>query len=75
MPQPANTNSNSGPNKDRLDAFTIVEREGSKPFWVKIGAAFENRDGSVNLYLDALPINGKVQLRRPDRRNGDGDRD
>lgn len=32
----------------------------------------------MNVYLDALPINGKLQLRRPDRadrRNGDVDRD
>lgn len=75
MPQPANTNGTTHGHKDRLDAFTIVAREGAKPFWVKIGAAFENSDGSVNLYLDALPVNGKVQLRRPDRRNGEGERD
>ena len=47
-----------------LNVFTIVERQGlDKPFWVKIGAAFPNRDGSVNVYLDALPANGRLHIR------------
>ena len=50
----------------RMDAFAIVEKEGKdKPFWLKIGAGFPNRDGSINVYLDALPKDGKVQLRAP----------
>lgn len=38
------------------------ERDG-KAFWIRIGAAFENRDGSLNVILDAIPINGKMQIR------------
>jgi hypothetical protein len=58
----------------RLDAFTIVERaqnanqdaEGSdKKYWVKIGSAFVNKDDSLNVYLDAVPINGMLHLRKP----------
>ena len=44
-------------------------------FWMKMGVAYENRDGSTNIYLDALPTNGKLQLRPWDeerRRDGDG---
>lgn len=58
-----------------MDVFTIVERapkgtandaEGSeKKFWVKIGSAFVNKDKSLNVYLDAIPINGKLHLRKP----------
>ena len=43
--------------------FTIVERDG-KNFWTRIGAAFTNRDGSERVLLDALPLNGRMQIRR-----------
>lgn len=51
----------------------MVERGPGKSFWVRIGAGFTNRDGSMNLHLDALPINGKLQVREwePDRRMGE----
>jgi len=42
--------------------FTVVDRSG-KSFWVRIGAAFENYDGSETVLLDALPLNGKMQIR------------
>ena len=46
--------------------YTIIERkEGTKPFWMRVGTAFENRDGSINIYLDALPVNARLQLREP----------
>jgi hypothetical protein len=32
--------------------------------WPVIGRAYENADGSINIYLDALPTNGKLQVRR-----------
>ena len=48
----------------KYSVFTIVERPGlQKPFWRKLGAAFVNNDGSVNVYLDAVPTNGKLQIR------------
>lgn len=44
--------------------YTIRSRAGlGKPIWVKIGIAFMNRDGSVNLHLDATPLDGKLQMR------------
>ena len=44
--------------------YTIVERQrDGKKYWLRIGAAFENRDGSINIYLDAMPTNGTLQLR------------
>ncbi|MFH1727892.1 MAG: hypothetical protein ABIA04_05680 [Pseudomonadota bacterium] len=46
------------------DVFTIIEKgEGEKSFWVKVGAAFTNRDDSLTIYLDALPTNGRLQVR------------
>jgi hypothetical protein len=49
---------------EAMTVFTIIEKKGyEKPIWVKIGACFPNRDGSLNVFLDALPINGRMQIR------------
>ena len=46
------------------DVFTMVERNGDeKTRWVKIGVGFINKDSSINIYLDALPVNGKMNVR------------
>jgi len=54
--------------------YTIIDRPGlDKAFWVRLGRAFVNRDGSFNLMLDALPTNGKLHLRQEvprERQNG-----
>lgn len=49
----------------RKEVFHIVEREGHDPIWARIGIAFVNRDESLNLYLDMLPINGRLHVRDP----------
>ena len=43
--------------------FTVVERGQGKSIWVRIGVGFVNKDGSWNLHLDAVPTNGKLQVR------------
>ena len=43
--------------------FTVVDRGQGKSIWVRIGVGFVNRDGSLNLNLDAMPTNGKLQVR------------
>lgn len=55
-------------NHSPKDVFHMKEDNG-KTFWTKIGSAFVNRDGSINAYLDALPRDGKIQIR--DRRSKD----
>ena len=46
--------------------YTIVERsKDAKKFWVRVGAAFVNRDGSLNVRLAAMPVNGRLQIRDP----------
>ena len=53
----------------RKDVFVIKEQgEGKKAFWTKIGVAFENKDGSWNVILSALPIDGKLHIRDPQER-------
>lgn len=57
------------------DVFTIIEKEGwDKSVWRKVGAAFDNKDGSLTLFLDALPVNGKLHVReRKVRQNASGE--
>lgn len=50
---------------ERLDVFTPIERQEQKSVFVKVGAAWVNRDGSINVTLDALPVNGRLHLRIP----------
>jgi hypothetical protein len=42
--------------------YAIVER-GPKRYWLRIGMAFLNRDGSLNVRLDAVPLTGQLQIR------------
>lgn len=43
-------------------AYVITER-GDKSYWQRIGVAFTNRDGSINVRLDALPMSGQLHIR------------
>ena len=52
-------------NSEVRSVFAITERSG-KSFWTKVGAAFTNQDGSINIELDALPTNGRLQVRDRD---------
>ena len=53
--------------KPHRDVYTIIAGvgEGKKDRWIKIGASFLNKDGSESVLLNALPVNGKLQLRTP----------
>jgi hypothetical protein len=60
--------------ENRFDVFTITDRERdgkTASYWLKVGVAFRNKDGSLNVYLDALPVNGRLQLREPNGREAD----
>jgi hypothetical protein len=43
-------------------AYCITERN-EKTYWNRIGVAFTNKDGSINVKLDAFPIGGTLQIR------------
>ena len=49
--------------KNMKTVFTVVERGQGKSIWVRVGTGFLNKDGSWNLHLDAVPTNGKLQVR------------
>lgn len=61
-------------NNQPKDVFNIIELKEGKSRWVRIGAAFVNRDGSINAFLDALPLDGKIHIRdkRRPSQNGSG---
>lgn len=50
-------------------AYTVVdfEQDGKRRSnWLRVGAAFEHKDGEgFDIVLDALPVNGRVSLRKP----------
>ena len=46
--------------------YTIIEtHNGAEDFWQRVGSAWINKDGSINLSLNALPLNGKLHIREP----------
>ncbi len=53
--------------------YVINERNG-RSFWSRCGVAFVNSDGSLNVKLESLPVNGEVHIRdyvpREDSPNG-----
>lgn len=59
--------------------WSIVDRVPSnggpaRSYWTRVGVGFINRDGSMNLHLDAIPMSGKLQVRdwEPMERRNDG---
>jgi hypothetical protein len=43
-------------------AYVITQRNG-KNHWTRIGVGFVNRDGSINIKLEAVPVSGELQIR------------
>ncbi len=47
----------------RLTVFSIRKIQGGGTIWVRAGRGRVNKDSSVNLYLDVLPIDGTLHAR------------
>ncbi len=48
------------------EVFAIIQKNGDKkgkPFWQKIGVAFPNSDGSLNVLLNCIPLDGRLHIR------------
>lgn len=46
------------------DVYVIAERNGDeKDHWTRIGVAFVNKDDSLNVVLDAIPLSGRLHIR------------
>jgi hypothetical protein len=51
-------------NRRPKGVFTIIETENSqRPIFRRIGTAFVNRDESLTVSLDALPLSGRLHIR------------
>lgn len=63
----ATDNAAVGPKQVTKEVWAIVEREGlQKPLWLRIGSAWENRDGSMRVILNAMPFKGdNILIRDP----------
>jgi hypothetical protein len=51
-----------------LGVYVVVERKTKenpdrRNLWLSIGVAFVNRDGSINVRLNALPVDGVLHIR------------
>ena len=51
------------PKKASKVVYTVVNRPGAPSFWLRLGLAFVNRDGSLSVRLDALPVSGLLVIR------------
>jgi hypothetical protein len=49
--------------KRPLAVYTVINKGEGKDIWLRVGSAFENRDGSTSVVLDALPVGGRLQIR------------
>ncbi len=48
------------------EVWLVEEHPNRKAWWTRVGVAFENKDGSWNLHLSAVPVSGNtLQVRDP----------
>jgi len=48
---------------DTRPVFALTQL-GKKTFWSQVGVAFApNKDGSVTIQLNCIPLSGKIQIR------------
>ena len=58
-------------NTKRMQAvYAVVPKPEGKDVWLRVGSAFPNRDGSITVLLDAIPTNGRLQIRDYQPRDG-----
>ena len=62
-------------NDRKKKVLTPVGGKDGKTHWQKLGIGFVNDEGQLNVYLDALPTNGKLYIcdwEDPNERRGNG---
>jgi hypothetical protein len=47
----------------RKRVVSPVQGKDNKTYWMRMGIGFVNKDNSINVFLDGLPTNGKLQIR------------
>ncbi len=49
--------------QSKMKIAYVVTQRGTNKYWTRVGVAFVNRDGSFNVKLDAVPVNGEIHVR------------
>jgi hypothetical protein len=49
--------------KRMFKVISPIERKDGSTYWMRVGTGFANKDDSINIYLDAMPKDMKLQLR------------
>jgi hypothetical protein len=62
-----NQQQSSGGGRKPWAAYNLIER-GDRTIWSRVGSAFKNHDGSWNIFLDSVPLGGKIQIREVEDR-------
>lgn len=57
--------SNNGRGTNKV-VYAITERN-EKSYWTRVGVAYINKDDSLTIRLDALPVSGTLQVRDDER--------
>ncbi len=51
----------------KLRVYTIVERVGGSPYWLRLGNAVQHKDGKgFSMTLQAVPVSGLIVVRQYD---------
>jgi len=54
----------------KLRVYTIVERAGASPYWLRLGNAVQHKDGKgFSMNLQAVPVSGLIVVRQYDEEN------
>lgn len=47
----------------KMKVVYVISKRGTRSFWNRVGVAFVNSDGSLNVKLESLPVSGELQIR------------
>ncbi len=47
----------------KMKIVYVISERGGKNYWNRIGVAFVNSDGSLNVKLEAIPVSGELHVR------------
>lgn len=50
-------------NESKMKVAYVINKRNGKNHWTRIGVGFVNRDGSINIKLEAVPVSGELQIR------------
>lgn len=49
--------------QSKMKIAYVVTQRGTNKYWTRVGVAFVNKDGSMNVKLEAVPVSGEIHVR------------